>query len=301
MKTRNLLWVMSFVILFPVLSRVPAAALPGADEVLKNFRDAESKLKNYSFAVRRLDLEDEFVSKRHDDAMEKYKEFIEQLNRVYKSGDTKVNEKEMEYRESISKYAFVKPFHVQMTMVKSDYLPGFLQKSIVFYDPDEDPAQVYLKTPGFGFLMKKDVQESESGTLMEVNWTYDQLEIDCAIANGGAPEVTGMDTLDDRKTYIVEFKLKNDKVPWKVGCAGETYGIPKQVHAQLNRELGMISDRIDKYSDVTGVVKMWFDADSWLIVKKEFTFGDVNALHYELRDIKLDSVDVSALEKPEEE
>ncbi len=274
-----------------------AFALPDAEELIADMHKAVAALDSYSFTVHRKDLDDEFVESRNREAMSKYKIILEQLERLHKRKKIEQNEMAKEYKESVSRFFFVKPFTIEMIMKISDFLPSFLQNSKVSYNPETSKNLVFMRTPGFGFSLKNDVT-TDSGILFNTTWTYEMIEMDCALANGGEAEVTGTEEYKDTNYIILEIHyLKGDK-EWAVGCGGDDYDVPEETHVQLNRELKMVRDRMEKYAPGDVVSKMWVDPKSKLIVRRELTYGDLIATKYVLSDIELNNVDPERLMKP---
>lgn len=277
-----------------------AAPQPDAEAIISDMRQTVKGLESYSFIIRRQDLNDNFVQERNREAMAKYKVILDQLERLHKRKDVEVNEVEKDYKESISHLSFVSPFTVEMVLLKSEYLPSFLQKSVVAYNPDINPLELYMRTPGFGFTLKKEI-ETDSAIVLEANWKYEMIELECAIANGGVPRVAGTDEHKGKEYIILEVPLMTGRKEWKMGCGGDSYDVPQEVFVQLDKELGMVASRIEEYAPGNSVSRLWIDPGLNLIVRKEMNFGDTTGMKYVITDIELDNVDPGKLYQPEQE
>jgi hypothetical protein len=260
---------------------------PSAADILKKVRETEASLKNYSYVVHRFDLADEFVQKRHEEGLKAFKGIIDRLSIV--TGKSKEPPSAEGYKEGITTYYFIKPLSVYAIFDKSDYVPSFLEKSKFVYRPDINDEEIFLKEPILGLLIGQPV-ENDTAALLYSNWTYDLMEIDCALANGGELKYAGTDTYNGKKTYMIEITVNKGKEPWRVGCGGKIYGVPKNVYTQFNRENKLMMDRIEKYKGIQGKYRYWIDAGSWLIVRKVLSFGDTIAIKQSLDQIKLNKV-----------
>ena len=269
--------------------------LQSAAEIIKSIRNSNSALKSYSFEVHRFDLADKFVLQRNEDGLKSYKAIIDKLSLLTRQSKD-VSNGEKGYKESVSTVLFIKPYSIQYYMEKSGFVPSFLQKSKVVYRPDINDAEIFLKEPYLGMLIRKDI-ENESASALIQNFTYELMELDCAVANGGKLKFVGTDKYDGKKAYILEVTLKKGKIPWEVGCGGKYSDVPKKAYTQISREMKMMEDRIDFFKNENGYTRYWIDADTKLIVKKEVTFGKTSAIKYTLTDIKLNSIKPDDLEK----
>ncbi|MFA6448685.1 MAG: hypothetical protein WCX65_04385 [bacterium] len=282
----------------PALPSAAVPALPSAAGLIGKVRDANASLKSYSFSIHRLDLADKFVLKRNEEGLKSFKAILDKLSFLTRqSGE--VSEGVKGYKEGISDVLFIKPYTIQYYMEKSDFVPSFLQRAKVIYRPDINSEEIFLKEPYMGMLIRKDA-ESESASVLIQNWTYELMELDCAIANGGVARVAGAGVYGGKPAYMLDVTLKKGKIPWAVGCGGANKDVPQNAYGQISREMQMIADRIDEFGKDSGRTRYWIDAESNLIVRKEVTFGKTAAIKYEITNIKLNSVkpeDIQAVKK----
>jgi hypothetical protein len=273
---------------------VKAESLPSANVVIKKVRDVSKSLKSYSFDVHRFDLADKFVLQRNEEGLKAYKAIIDKLSFLTRQSKD-VSNGEKGFKESVSTVLFIKPYTIQYYMEVSGFVPSFLQKSKVIYRPEINDSEIFLKEPYLGMLIRKDI-ENESASALIQNETYELMEIDCAIANGGTMKIAGTDTYEGKKMYILEIALKKGKIPWAIGCGGGNSEIPKKAYTQINRELGMMADRMDTFKNENGIIRFLIDAGTWLIMKKEVMFGKMTAIRYTITDMKLNNVKPDDLE-----
>jgi len=158
------------------------------------------------------------------------------------------------------------------------------------YRPEMNPYEIFFKEPNIGMMIRQPA-DSDSSVALINNWTYDLMEVDCVIANGSNITAGKGKVQNNENAYVIEMTLENGKIPWSVDCSSEDYGVPEQVNPQLNRELKMMSDRIDKYAPLKGVLRLRVDTENMLIVKKELLFGDELIIESDIKEIKLNQVD----------
>lgn len=270
------------------ISASSAPAAPSALEILKKTRDKVAGLKSYSFIVHRFDLADQFVTKRNEDALKAYKPIIDKLSFLTRKKNDEVATKK-DYKETITTGLFVKPFIIQINLDKSDFVPEFLQKGKILYRPDINPDEIFFKDPYIGIQIGKDVK-SDSASAMISNWDYEMLELDCALANGGAATFAGTEKYNGKPAYMVDLTLKKSAAKWSMGTCIKKTDITKSAFEQLDRELGMMADRIDLHRSEPGHIRYWIDQATLLIVKKEVIFGKTTAVKYTITDIKLNNL-----------
>ncbi len=289
---RNFTFFVLFILIFATAAALAAtskkSAAPTADTIIKKLRERNTALKSYSFNVHRLDLADEFVLRRNEEGLKSYKEILDKLSFLTRQSKD-ISDGVKGYKESRSNVLFMKPYSLQYYMEKSDFVPSFLQKSKIVYRPDVNDADIFLKEPYLGMLIRNDVK-NESATALIMNWTYELMELDCALANGGVATAAGTDTYDSRQAYLLNVTLLKGKIPWAVGCGGKSKDLPKNAYTQISRELGMMAARIDENDSEKGYIRYWVDAKSWVIVKKEVMFGKTAAIRYEITDLNFNSV-----------
>jgi hypothetical protein len=265
---------------------------PDAGAVIKKVRGTIKALKSYSYKLRCLNDGDEFVVARHKAALKSYEAIlskIELLTRKKMSSDAKA------IYESISEVQFISPFITDVSLDKDDYLPPLIQGAHVFYRPDINEEEVFVKEPLVGLVFRKMLKDNDSGVGMVINWTYFMLEIDCALANGGKASVTSVKDDQGMPEYKLEIEVKKGAVPWRAGCGGENYGIPEPAKIQANRELETLEQRINKYKKDKGVMTFWIDAKTWLPVRRETRFGKKLVTQQWITGIQLNKVKKSDL------
>ncbi len=187
-----------------------APTLPGVNAIIKNVRAKEASLKSYSYNVHRLDLADKFVLKRNEEGLQAYKAILDKLSFLTRQ-KSEISKSDKGYKESIATMQFITPYTFQYLMEKSEFVPSFLQRSKVIYRPETNDAELFLKEPFLGMLLGKEVT-NESGTAMIQNWTYELMEMDCAIANGGKASVTGTADYEDKPVILLDISLNHG--PW---------------------------------------------------------------------------------------
>ncbi len=256
--------------------------------IVRQFREAATKLKSASYVEYRSDYADKFVASRHKKALEAYKPILDKISLVTRKKytmDTSVGG----YRETESHVMFVKPFLMQVKMVKNDYIPDFLQGATAIYRPDINPGEASLKEPFLGLVFRKSVNV-DSAVTMVINWTFDMLELDCMQANGGKMTSAGIEQVGGRDAYRVDFDINNNTVPWNMDCSAEKYGIPAETYGQMNLELGMMNKRLKEYKGKKAVLSLWFDPENHLTIRKEVRFGDIVAIKSRKENIVLNKV-----------
>jgi len=276
----------------PAIARAEAGKTPGAYELVEKFRDAVTSLESYSYTIRCINDGDEFVVARHKQAMEDYEPIISKIELVTRK---KLGSEVKPEYETVSGVRFMSPFTMQVSLDRDDYLPKLLEGSRGFYRPEVNEYEVFLKEPIIGLVFRRPVEENDSGHVMVINWTYNLLELDCTLANGGVPRVTGAEEYDGNSTHILEVGLGNEEAPWIMPCGENDYGVPEGARIQVDRELKMMSQRIDKYKGREGVLKLWIDDETGLSLKKEVTFGGKVSVQHWITDIELNKVDEKEL------
>lgn len=261
---------------------------PAAMEIIEQFRTAAAEVVSASYTVYRSDYADDFVVERHKKALEAYRPILDKISFVTRKKYT-VDTAGGSYRETISEVIFIKPFSIQAKMLQNDYIPDFLKNSHAVYRPETNPHEAFLKEPYLGLMFRESV-DVDSAVTMVVNWAFDMLELDCALANAGEAALAGTEQVDGRDAYRLDIPMKNDTIPWNMNCAEETYGIPAEATGQMNLELGMIGERIDLYNDTPGILSLWIDKENSLIVRKEHNFGDILAMKSRKEDLELNKV-----------
>lgn len=275
-----------------------ARAAPTGDEILKKVREAHAALTSWSYIVYRTDIKDGALQLRLKTGLSSYQSDVDAFTQAFslKEKETAVDVKRQN-KEGAYTYLYVKPFIIQMTMDKSDYVPPFLLKSQIVYRPDIDPKKIYLKFHNTNMFLGKPA-DTETGGFMDMNWTADLMQIDCALANGGKLSAAGADTYNGKRAWLLDLTLSKGKIPWQVGCGVVDYGVPSPAYGQINRDFKLLADRIDAYSPAQGRFRYWVDADRWILLKEELLFGDKLVMSTRMENIELNALSAGNLLRP---
>ena len=150
-----------------------------------------------------------------------------------------------------------------MKIVSSDYTPSVLDDAQLIYKPDEDPNNFAVKIKFLKFIpmtFHKDVQKEVTGDFLVMNWTVDLLQLDYYLKNGKASISSEKEKIDNRDTYLLEFKFpKNIKPSVPKYDLGD---IPSQAKYKVDYTLASLGKL--KYSSV----KYWVDKKDFINYKK---------------------------------
>ena len=150
-----------------------------------------------------------------------------------------------------------------MVLLKSDYLPAILNKSILEYRPDKDPRKfVFLPRGSKTFSMTRSIYD-ESGSFLTMNWTADIFFMQQQ-HNNGSLRLAGKERIGGRDCYVLEFFSFNNGKDFKLIKKDlESKGIPSDINLKLYKfSLELVKKNFSK-------VKYWIDEDKFIIVKKE--------------------------------
>jgi len=267
---------------------------PSAEEVFENFRETATSLKSYSYTVTRTDLGDSFVVERHKESMKVYDPILSKIELITRKNlDPEIRD---EYRTETF-YQFIAPFGMQAQLDVNQFLPPLLEGATAYFRPEINDQEIFFKEPLVGLVFRQPA-DTDSAAVMVANWTYDIIEAECALANGGGVSLSGTEEDGERTLYVLDIGLRAGEKEWKMGCGGNTYGVPETVFKQLDRELGMMKDRIGEYGSDGAAARYWIDSGNWLAVKKKVVFGDKVATEQEIKNIELNKVDTKKLLRP---
>ncbi|HPZ06825.1 MAG TPA: hypothetical protein PL110_01810 [Candidatus Eremiobacteraeota bacterium] len=246
--------------------KVSAEEIKSPADLLDRMQKSYKNIKSYSYINEQGEY-DTFSKEMQKETAKDYGD----INSKYGDGkSTEISEKP-EYKKGIYEVKLYKPYAIRMKIISSDYVPSVLINSEFIYRPASDPKNFTVKLLGFGFIpveFQRDVVTENTGDFLVMNWTVDLLQLDYLFKNGKAV-LSKKEKIDNRDTYVLEFKFSKDTKPtkpeYKLG------DIPSQIKYKVDYTLESLERA--KYSSV----KYWIDKKDLIIIKREEYIG--NKLH----------------------
>jgi len=265
---------LSAAIIAVMITSVAACAqkLTDPKEIIKKSKDKVMGYKSYSYVI---------TSEGWDFDMEKTAEATKSLTgeasgnplaKKYAGDVDQVDGSKPKWMTFQSEYEFMKPFLVQMLIVRSDYVPDMLQGATMTYRPDKKKGKSWYIKPKVSPVGIPRGTETESGNFfystMHVN--YMKMEF---VMQDRSPVLEGIEKVNGKDAYKVTFDLLKPGLPKNPRVNYDAWGLPEQTRWVFDKNM-------DEFSDGhSAKVSYFFDVATLYLVKLETTQKS-GELHY---------------------
>lgn len=262
--------------------------LPIPEKLLKDINTAYKDINSYGYTIYQEGW-DIFTKEKEKEGVKKYREESE---KKYSPAKEKY-EKDMQlteetekpvYKKSKFEYKFMKSYLIQMRIIDSDYVPDFMNGSMLTYRPDEDSEVVWFKIKYSPFAIKRNVK-GEFGCLFTANWNVSLMILDYYSKNGKM-KVEGIEKFKGNEAYKLTFKfnIKNESDVKEYEIDYKKWGIPIEVKYKVDTTLEVLPRQ--KSSSMT----YWIDKKRKIILgREEYISGKLHWREW-YEDIKLNQL-----------
>jgi hypothetical protein len=180
---------------------------------------------------------------------------------------------------------FLKPFNIQMIMVKSDFVPAFLNEGKFTYNASDNPKVWWARAKSVPTPLKMSVAKDKSGGFLTMGWTFKLLGVK-NMASNGTVKLVGNEKALAQDCYVVEISFTKDS--WKkfkpITVDYKAWGIPADMKSMVDDTLK--DPTVKKYSST----KLWISKKNFVIVKSEDYINGKFFWRTEYRKIELNKL-----------
>jgi hypothetical protein len=140
-----------------------------------------------------------------------------------------------------SDYKFMKPYLVQMTINKSDYVPSMLQGATMTYRPDKiKKGNYFYVKPKISPIGIKRGTETVSGNFFYSTWYINYMKLDMLVKQF-PPKLEGTKKIEGRDAYQIVFAIPKGKKIETYPVDYNAWGIPEPIQWRFKDEIGEFS------------------------------------------------------------
>jgi hypothetical protein len=184
-----------------------------------------------------------------------------------------------------SKYKFMKPYLVQMEIIKSDYVPSMLQGAVMTYRPDKiKKGNYFYVKPKVSPIGIKRGTDTVSGNFFYSTWHINYMKMEI-LEKQIAPKLEGTAKVEGRDAYKITFNFPKNKQIETYPVDLNAWGIPEPVQWRFKDEIAEFSR-----GNISKAV-FYFDVKTLDLVQSDvFQANGESYYHRVWKDIKVNSL-----------
>ncbi len=225
-------------------------------DIMEKVFETYEKLKSYSYINHKKGLDTH--------TKEKEQRLLSDAAKMGKKTDWKSGS-EPQMKEGEYAIKFIKPYSLQMKIIKSDFTPSVLFGSLLTYRADKDPNVWWFKLKYSPIALKRSI-ESEDGDFLTQGWTKPIVGLKYQIKKAKEIKYKGEEEVNGIKCNVVEIVFNKDYQPSEED-KNEIKEYIKKLKVPKELEEDIFKGVMNKEESEMSSSQFWFDKEKNVLVK----------------------------------